>query len=125
MDWWLGWFAWFDWPPTPGNLSVELLVLLDLAFRVVAASVVSNNRRPSSAVAWLLAIFFIPFLGLFAVILYRSERDELRRQCPSCGALRPISDAMCLKCGEELEFPDLAIESEAAAEQARLQAPAR
>ncbi|WP_029210812.1 cardiolipin synthase [Arsenicicoccus bolidensis] len=80
MDWWLGWFAWFDWPPTPGNLSVELLVLLDLAFRVVAASVVSNNRRPSSAVAWLLAIFFIPFLGLFAFILIGSPKLPRRRR---------------------------------------------
>ena len=45
----------------------------------------------------------------------RSERDEVRRQCPTCGKIVKLHDAMCMRCGTDLEFPAVAIEPESAA----------
>lgn len=59
------------------DLSTILLVvafLVDFAIRVIAIIVVPRNRRPTSGMAWLLAIFLIPYLGflLFLLIGYRT-----------------------------------------------------
>src|SRR3712207_7956835 len=51
-------------------------------------------------------LFRSPLIGLLAAVAYRSERDELRRVCPSCGRVCKLHDALCVRCGEELEFPD-------------------
>ena len=65
--------------------------------------------KGSSFWLWFLISGLVPFLGLLAAIAYRSERDELRRRCPRCGRVTKIYDAICTRCGEELEFPDQAI----------------
>jgi hypothetical protein len=44
-----------------------------------------------------------------AALDYRFERDEIRRHCPRCGKLVKLHDALCTRCGSELEFPDEAI----------------
>nr|WP_241992679.1 cardiolipin synthase [Cryobacterium lactosi] len=48
--------------------------LVDFAIRVVAIIVVPRNRRPTSGMAWLLAIFLIPYFGalLFLLIGFRT-----------------------------------------------------
>ena len=56
----------------------------------------------------------LPVLGLLALVLYRSDREELRRQCPGCGKVVPLHDALCTRCGTELEFPEVAIAPESA-----------
>ena len=58
----------------------------------------------------------MPVLGLIALILYRSDRDEPRRQCPGCGKIVKLHDALCMRCGTELEFPEVAIAPESAVE---------
>jgi len=68
--------------------------------------------KGSSFLLWFLISGAIPFLGLFAAIAYRFERDELRRQCPGCGHVTKIYDALCTRCGTELEFPEVAIAPE-------------
>ncbi|ALX66308.1 cardiolipin synthase [Microbacterium sp. XT11] len=50
------------------------LLVLDLAIRATAIIVVPRNRRPTAAMAWLLAIFFIPFLGVFLFLLIGNPR---------------------------------------------------
>ncbi len=40
------------------------IILIDLVIRVIAVIVVPRNRRPTAGMAWLLAIFFIPILGI-------------------------------------------------------------
>jgi hypothetical protein len=92
-----------------------------LFFGIMGA--LAARAKGNSWLLWGLISAIFPVLGLIGAMVYRSEREELRRQCPTCGALRPISDAMCLRCGTELDFPDMAVESEAAAESARLTAP--
>jgi hypothetical protein len=87
-----------------------------LAFAVwfgIAAGVVGKIKG-SSFFMWFLIGFVLPVLGLVGAVLYRSERDELRRQCPTCGKVVKLHDAMCMRCGTDLEFPAEAIEPESA-----------
>ena len=51
-----------------------ILFLIDFAIRVAAIIIVPRNRRPSSALGWLLAIFFIPFIGVILFLLIGSPR---------------------------------------------------
>jgi len=44
-------------------------LVIDICVRVFAIIVVPRNRRPTSAMAWLLAIFFIPVLGILLFLL--------------------------------------------------------
>jgi hypothetical protein len=70
--------------------------------------------KGSSFFIWFLVSAVVPFIGLLTAIFYRWDKDELRRQCPRCGRVLKLHDAVCMKCGEELEFPDVAIAPEAA-----------
>jgi cardiolipin synthase len=64
--------------------AVVALVLLaiDLAIRIISVIVVPRNRRPSTGIAWLMAIFVLPYIGflLFLLIgsykLPKSRRDK-------------------------------------------------
>jgi hypothetical protein len=71
-----------------------------------------GKLKGSSFLLWFLISGLVPFLGLMAAIAYRFERDELRRQCPNCGRVTKIYDALCTRCGQELEFPDVALAPE-------------
>ena len=68
--------------------------------------------KGSSFWLWFLISGAVPVLGLLAAILYRFERDELRRQCPNCGRVTKIYDAVCTRCGAELDFPEVALAPE-------------
>ena len=68
-----------------GNaLPTAVLIGLEVVLLVVALAVAPRNRRPSSALAWILLIVVLPFVGLllFAVIgsskLPRSRQDKQR-----------------------------------------------
>ncbi|KJL32189.1 MULTISPECIES: cardiolipin synthase [Microbacterium] len=56
--WWVGAFA----------------VAVDLTIRVIAIIVVPRNRRPTAATAWLLAIYFIPYIGVLLFLLIGNPR---------------------------------------------------
>jgi hypothetical protein len=71
-----------------------------------------GKSKGSSFVLWFLISGLVPVFGLLAAIAYRDERDELRRECPSCGRVTKIYDAICTRCGAELEFPETAIAPE-------------
>jgi hypothetical protein len=71
-----------------------------------------GKLKGSSFVLWFLISGLIPFFGLLAAIVYRFERDELRRECPRCGKVTKIYDALCTRCGEEFDYPDVAIAPE-------------
>jgi hypothetical protein len=70
--------------------------------------------KGSSFLLWFLISAILPFIGLIAAVLYRYDRDELRRQCPGCGKVVKLHDALCTRCGTELEFPEVAIAPESA-----------
>jgi hypothetical protein len=89
-------------------------LLVILFFFGLAGGIVGKLKGGSFAI-WFLISGLIPFIGLITALLYRREDAELRRQCPNCGKVLKLYDAVCMRCGEELEFPDVAIRSEAAA----------
>ena len=60
--------------------------------------------KGSSFVLWFLISALVPVFGT----------DEVRRQCPRCGRIVKLYDQVCMSCGEDLEFPDRAIEPESA-----------
>jgi hypothetical protein len=60
--------------------------------------------KGSSFLLWFLISGLVPLFGLLAAIAYRFERDELRRECPRCGRVTKIYDALCTNCGAELEW---------------------
>ena len=91
--------------------------MIYLAFALwfgIAAGVVGRIKG-SSFFLWFVIGGVLPVLGLVGAVFYRSERDELRRQCPTCGKIVKLHDAMCMRCGTDLEFPDTAIEPESTA----------
>ena len=45
-------------------IVVVLALLIDLVVRVLSVIFVPRNRRPQTATAWLLAIFFLPYIGI-------------------------------------------------------------
>jgi hypothetical protein len=88
-------------------------LLICLFFGLAGGAV--GRMKGSSFVLWFLISGLVPFFGLLAAICYRWEDRELRRECPTCGRLVKLHDALCTRCGAELEFPDTAVASEAAA----------
>ncbi|WP_309080946.1 cardiolipin synthase [Zhihengliuella sp.] len=64
------------------DLPVWLLAVawaFDVAIRVLMLGIVPGNRRPTTAMAWLLAIFFIPALGLALFLLFGNFKLSDRR----------------------------------------------
>jgi ribosomal protein S27AE len=89
------------------------LAYLVLAFSFALAGGIVGKSKGSSFWIWFMISGFLPFIGLMAALLYRRERDELRRQCPQCGKVVKLHDQLCT-CGAELYFPDVAISPESA-----------
>jgi ribosomal protein S27AE len=88
------------------------LLVIMLGFGIAGGIV--GRIKGSSFFMWFLVSGLVPFLGLAAAILYRFENQELRRECPRCGRLVKLHDAVCIRCGAELEFPEVAVAPEAA-----------
>jgi cardiolipin synthase len=57
-----------------------LLVVVDFVIRVVALVVIPRNRKPQTAMAWLLAIFFLPYIGILLFLLLGSRHLPKRRR---------------------------------------------
>jgi hypothetical protein len=85
-------------------------VFIALCFAIAGGIV--GRIKGSSFFIWFLISGAVPVIGLAAALLYRWDRNELRRECPGCGRVVKLHDALCTRCGTELEFPDVAIEPE-------------
>jgi cardiolipin synthase len=59
---------------TWGWWIAAVLLVLDIIIRVTAIIVIPRNRRPTAAMAWLLAVFFIPFVGVFLFLVIGNPR---------------------------------------------------
>jgi hypothetical protein len=81
-----------------------VIYLLFAVWLGVAAGVVGKIKG-SSFFLWFLIGLVLPGLGLIAAALYRSERDEPRRTCPTCGNVVKLYDQVCMRCGTDLYFP--------------------
>jgi hypothetical protein len=87
---------------------------LAIALGFALAGGIVGRLKGSSFFLWFLISGILPFIGLVAALLYRWDRDEPRRQCPRCGRVVMLHDAVCTRCGEELEFPDVVLAPESA-----------
>lgn len=67
-------------PSTMALIAAIALLVVDVLIRVVAVIVVPRNRRPQTAAAWLLAIFFLPYLGAILFLLIGSNYLPKRRR---------------------------------------------
>jgi hypothetical protein len=93
---------------------MEGMGLIVIMFFFGLAGGIVGRIKGSSFFMWFLISGLVPFLGLVTAVCYRWDSQELRRQCPDCGKVLKLHDAVCMRCGSELEFPDVAIASEAA-----------
>ena len=59
---------------------VVLVFVTDLIIRITAIIVVPRNRRPTAAMAWLLAIYFIPYVGVLLFLLIGNPRLPRKRR---------------------------------------------
>jgi endogenous inhibitor of DNA gyrase (YacG/DUF329 family) len=91
---------------------VEPFVVIALFFGLAGG--VIGKIKGSSFFLWFLISMVPPFIGLIAAVLYRVERDEPRRQCPGCGKVVKLHEALCTRCGTELEWTDEVIPPESA-----------
>jgi hypothetical protein len=82
---------------------------LVIAFFCGLSAGVIGKIKGSSFVIWFLIGFGLPLLGTLAALLYRWERYEPRRRCEECGAVVPLHDQVCMRCGRDLEWPEEAL----------------
>jgi ribosomal protein L37E len=85
-------------------------VILAICFGLAGGII--GKIKGSSFWLWFLISGLVPVFGLIAAIAYRFESNELRRRCPRCGRVTKVYDAVCTRCGAELEFPDVLIAPE-------------
>jgi hypothetical protein len=79
---------------------------LVIAFCFGLAGGLVGRHKGSSFLIWFLISAIVPFIGLITAIVYRFETEEPLRRCPNCHRSARVYDAICTRCGEELEFPD-------------------
>ena len=83
-----------------GTSYVVIAVSFGLATGII------GRGKGSSFFIWFLIGTVLPILGLIAVILYRSEKQEPERRCPQCGKVVKLYEQVCTRCGTELYLPD-------------------
>lgn len=83
-----------------GSQFVVILLLSGLSAAIVA------RWKGNSMLIWFLIGFGIPILGTIAAYLYRSDKDEPRRECPACGRVMGVTAQICLTCGHDLDYPE-------------------
>jgi len=85
-------------------------IVIALCFGLAGGMV--GRSKGSSFLLWFLISGIVPVFGLLAAFAYRFDADELRRHCPNCGRVTKIYDALCTRCGAELDFPSVALAPE-------------
>ena len=67
----------------PSDVSLIIVVtlfLIDLGVRIAAIIIIPRNRRPTAATAWLLAIFFLPYVGVLLFLLIGNPKLPRKRR---------------------------------------------
>lgn len=66
--------------PTSSIWFTAVVAVVDLVIRIVVLGVIPGNRRPTTAMAWLLCIFFLPYIGLILFLMFGNSRLSRRRR---------------------------------------------
>jgi hypothetical protein len=88
----------------PLGMAGAPYVLIALLFGIATAFV--GRGKGSSFFIWFLIGTVLPFFGLIAAILYRSEHEEPERRCPTCNKIVKLHVQVCPRCGTDLYLPD-------------------
>ena len=91
---------------------MEVGLLIILVSGILAGWI--GRAKGSSFLLWFLIGACVPILGVIVAVFYRMEIDEPRRQCPGCGRIVKLHDAICTRCGTELEYTEEQIPPESA-----------
>jgi endogenous inhibitor of DNA gyrase (YacG/DUF329 family) len=70
------------------------------------ATGIVGRAKGSSFFLWFLIGTVLPFFGLIAAILFRSEHTEPERQCPNCRKTLKLHVQVCPRCGTDLYLPE-------------------
>jgi cardiolipin synthase len=62
------------------NLAWIIAALVDLAIKIAALIIIPRRRKPTAAMAWLLAIFLIPYVGIILYLLIGTFKLPKRRR---------------------------------------------
>ncbi len=91
-------FSFDNWP----IWAIIAYLIVDITVRVVAVIQVPRNRRPTAAMAWLLAIFFIPVIGVLLFLLIGNPKlPRVRRR-----KQQQVNDYIA-QASEQLQFGSL------------------
>jgi flagellar basal body-associated protein FliL len=90
----------------PRNRQNERMEYLVIAFFFGLASGFVAKGKGSSFWIWFVVGAVVPLLGLVAAILYRVEKNEPERQCPTCKKELKLYVQVCPRCGTDLYLPD-------------------
>jgi hypothetical protein len=76
-------------------------VVICLSFGLAGGIV--GRIKGSSFLLWFIIAGVVPFVGLLAAVAYRFESSVPSRPCPRCRRPTKIHDALCTRCGMELD----------------------
>ncbi len=79
-------------PDTVTAYALWALLVGDFVIRVVSLVWVPRNRRPQTALAWLLLIFFVPYVGFLLFLLLGSNRLPRSRRTKQADINRYIRE---------------------------------
>jgi hypothetical protein len=65
--------------------------------------------KGSSFWLWFIIGLVLPVLGTICALLWRWYKYELRRECDECGNIVMLHDQVCMRCGNDLDWPDEAL----------------
>ncbi|MGO4455664.1 cardiolipin synthase [Arthrobacter sp. RAF14] len=96
----------YSWPQE-WSVGFTIWVMADVVIRLVLLGVVPGNRRPTTAMAWLLAIFLVPDAGLVLFLLFGNFRLKGRRARELEDVNRRVREASSVLEGvpEQLHLP--------------------
>lgn len=72
--------TWGSVPDTWPTWVAVIVLTIDVGVRILMLGIVPGNRRPTTALAWLITIFFIPYVGLIFFLLFGSNKLNSRRR---------------------------------------------
>ncbi|MCY1159657.1 MAG: cls [Citricoccus sp.] len=78
--------------PQQGTVLIAVVfVAVDLAIRIAALIIIPRDRKPTAAMAWLLAIFLVPYLGILFFLLIGSPKLPRKRRAKQAEVDRMIT----------------------------------
>lgn len=86
--------------------SFAFFLLICVLFGVAGG--LQGRAKGSSFLLWFAISAAVPLFGFIASIVYPGQQQELRRRCETCNNVLPITDTMCMRCGTDLPFPEVA-----------------